>query len=62
MKYSLLSLVFSLCYLPFSLYLTYLMLTKIGATDLMWFLYWLLVPAACISAILQKLADWEEKK
>jgi hypothetical protein len=61
MKYSVLSLIFSLCCLPFSLYLTYLMLTKIGATDLMWFLYWMIVPATIISAILSRLAEWEEK-
>lgn len=61
MKFSILSLVFSLCALPFSLYLTYLMLAKINATDLMWFLYWLIVPVTIISAILSKLAEWEEK-
>lgn len=61
MKFIILSLIFSLMFLPFTLYLTYLMLTKIDATDLMWFLFWLTVPMAIISSILQKLAEWEEK-
>jgi hypothetical protein len=61
MKYSILSAVFAFVSLPFSLYLTYLMLIKIGASDLMWFLFWMIVPAAFISSILQKLAEWEEK-
>ena len=60
MKYKILSLVLSLAYLPFSLYLTFLMLQKIGATELMWFLFWMLVPFAVIIGIISKIADWEE--
>jgi len=61
MKWNLLSLMFHLLYLPFSLYLTYLILQKIESTDLMWFLYWLTIPMAIVCVILSKIAEWEEK-
>jgi len=45
----------------FSLYLSYLILTKIGATDLMWFLYWLTVPLSFVIGILNGIVKWMEK-
>jgi hypothetical protein len=51
-----------LLYLPFSFYLTYLMLMKIGASDLMWFLFWLLIPIGIVFQIISKLAEMESKK
>ena len=60
MKIKLLSLLFGLLYLPFSLFLNYLVLSMLNATELMWFLYWLLIPMAIISGILSKIAEWEE--
>ena len=47
--------------LAFSLYLSYLILIKIGATDLMWFLYWLTVPLSFVLAILSGIVKWMEK-
>ena len=49
-----------LVYLPFSLFLTYKILETIHASELMWFLYWMLIPFAIVCAILSKLAEWEE--
>jgi len=47
--------------LLFSLYLSYLILVKIGATDLMWFLYWLTVPLSFLTGILSGIVKWMEK-
>jgi hypothetical protein len=60
MKVKIASLIVSLWYLPFSLFLTYLILVKINASDLMWFLYWMLLPMVFLAGILSKLAEWEE--
>ena len=47
--------------LAFSLYLSYLILTKIETTDLMWFLYWLTVPLSFVIGILGGIVKWMEK-
>jgi len=60
LKYKLMSLMLGLLYLPFNFYLLYKILEHIRATELMWFLYWMLVPLAVAFAILSKLAEWEE--
>lgn len=60
MKIKIVTLIISIIYLPFSLLLTYKMLELIEASELMWFLYWLIIPMAFIVAILNRLAEWEE--
>ena len=60
MKFKLASLVVELLYIPWGLFLTYLILTKIEASDLMWFLYWMSIPLAFIIAILSRLVEWED--
>jgi len=62
MKLKVISLIVSLLYLPFSLFLTYNILLRVEATELMWFLFWMLVPWSIIVGILSKLADWEGKE
>ena len=60
MKIRVASLIFALFYVPWSLYLYWLVLVKLGATELMWFLFWFSVPMAFVVAILGKLAEWED--
>ena len=60
MKVKFASLAVHLIYVPWALFLTWLILTKIGATELMWFLFWFSVPMAFVVAILGKLAEWED--
>lgn len=60
MKIKIASLLIYLVTLPFPLLLTYKILETIHATELMWFLYWLLIPLGIVAAILTKLAEWEE--
>ena len=60
MKIKIASVLIYLIYIPFSLLLTYKILELIHASELMWFLYWLLIPLAIVAAILSKLAEWEE--
>jgi len=60
MKLKVLSLVFSLGYLPISLFYSYKLLELVKGTELLWFIWWLSVPAVIISQILSKLAEWEE--
>ena len=51
------SLIFGLLALPFGLYLTYLTLIRIEATELMWFIFWLYVPLIIIFQIVSKIFD-----
>jgi len=51
------SLVVGLPSLFFSLYLTYQILLHIHGTELMWFLFWLLVPMNILFTILCKVVD-----
>lgn len=57
----LVSLVVALIYLPWSLFLTYLILEKIDASELMWFLFILLIPIALVTSILSKVIDWSKE-
>lgn len=47
--------------LPITIYLQYKILTMVGATELMWFLFWANVPTVIIIQVLIKFAT-EEKK
>ena len=60
MKIKLLSMALSLIYMPISMFLSYKMLELIQASELMWFIYWMLVPFAFVVGIVTKLAEWEE--
>ena len=60
MKIKALSMVLSLIYLPISMFLSYKILELIQASELMWFIYWMLVPFAFVVGIVTKLAEWEE--
>jgi len=61
MKLKIIALLFHMMYLPFSLFYSYKLLEYVGGTELMWFLWWLLVPMAVVSGILSYVADHEEK-
>lgn len=54
---TLLGLLVGLIYIPFSFYLTYQILLKIGGSDLMWFLFWILLPIAFLSSIISKIIE-----
>lgn len=58
-KLRVIGVIVSLLYLPWSLYLTYLVLTHIGATELMWFLFWLMIPMAIFVGLLGKIISDE---
>lgn len=60
MKFKIANLILALVYAPWSLYLSYLVLTYIGATELMWFLFWVSVPMAFLFGVLSRLAEWED--
>jgi len=60
-KIKLASLLISLTYLAFFLYFLYKVLEHIKATELLWFLFWVIVPLAFVLATLEKLAEWEEE-
>ncbi len=62
MKFNIASLIISLFTLPVSLYYGWLLLVKVQGTELMWFLFWLMIPLTIFIQILSKLAEWEEKK
>lgn len=49
------SLIIGLFYLPISFYQMWLILDKIQATDLMYFLFWFSIPIATVVAILQEI-------
>ncbi len=50
-------LILSLICLPISFYLSYKTYTMIGATELMWFLYWINMPVIIIVQIISKLIE-----
>lgn len=50
-------LILSLICLPISFYLSYKTYTMIGATELMWFLYWVNMPVIIIVQIINKLIE-----
>jgi hypothetical protein len=56
-KLTILSIGLSLIYLPLSFYLSYLILTKIDASELMWFLFWFTVPFGIAMSFLTKIID-----
>jgi len=60
MKIKIASLVINLFYIPLIFYFYYKILETIKASELLWFLLWMLIPIAIVSAILSKLAEWEE--
>jgi hypothetical protein len=43
--------------LPIWFYLMYQMLVRVDASELMWFLYWIYVPAAAISAGISRMVE-----
>lgn len=43
--------------LPIWIYLQYKVLVIIGATELMWFLFWIYVPVTILSLMLAKLVE-----
>lgn len=45
--------------MPIWWYLLYQVLKRVDASELMWFLYWIYVPAAVLSGVLAKLAENE---
>jgi hypothetical protein len=61
MKVKVLSLLFSMISLPFTLYLSYLILSTIQATELMWFLWWVQFFMIITGAILSRVAEWEDE-
>ncbi len=60
MKFKILSLVFAFTYLPISLYYSWKLLEHVKGNDLLWFLWWLQIPAAFLTPLLSKLAEWDE--
>lgn len=49
---SIITAIIGLCYLPISFYQQWLILCKIQATDLMFFLFWMTLPLAIIIHLL----------
>lgn len=48
--------------MPIWYYLVYSILKMVNATDIMWFLFWIYVPAGIGTQIILKLAEVVEKK
>lgn len=46
--------------MPIWFYLLYQILVRVNASELMWFLYWVYLPAAILVAVVQKILE-EEK-
>lgn len=42
---------------PIWYYLLYKILQSVGASELMWFLYWVYLPVAILAAVVTKIAD-----
>ena len=61
MKIKIASLIISLLYIPLQFYFYYKILEAIKASELLWFIFWLLIPFAFVVGILSKLAEWEEE-
>lgn len=47
---------------PIWYWLLYQVLTRVQASELMWFLYWVYVPVAVFAGLLLKIVDGAEKK
>lgn len=47
--------------MPIWFYLLYKVLHAVGASDLMWFLYWIYVPASLFAQVLLRIAEAELK-
>ena len=62
MKWLILSAIFGLTGSIFGLYLTYLTLQHIAATELMWFVFIVYIPFFLLFQLASKIADWEEKE
>jgi hypothetical protein len=45
--------------MPIWYFLLYRILTAVGATELMWFLYWVYIPVAIVSMIIAKIVEGE---
>jgi len=60
MKVKIASLIISLLYIPLWAYFTYRLLLHINAPEVLWFMFWLMIPFNVIIGILSKLAEWEE--
>ena len=60
MKIKIASMIISLLYLPVYYYFLYKILEHINASEILWFLFWFLLPFAFAISILSKLAEWEE--
>lgn len=43
--------------LPINIYLWYKVLSMIGATELMWFLFWVYVPVILLVSVIAKFAE-----
>ena len=48
--------------LPIWFYLTYHVLLRVDATELMWFLFWIYVPAVIFSLIVSAIFEMGDKK
>jgi len=59
-KTKLIVLILGIITLPLSLYLDFLLLKKIEATELMWFLFWILILTTATLIILLKIAEREK--
>lgn len=44
--------------MPIFLYLTHEVLERVGATELMWFLFWAYVPATVLTAVLYRIVGY----
>ena len=59
--YSVLSVFFGILILPFNVYSSWLLYKHIHATELMWFIWWILVPLAVLfqvfSSITKKMSE-----
>ena len=42
---------------PIWYYLLYQILSRVGATELMWFLFWIYIPVSILTVLLIKLAE-----
>jgi hypothetical protein len=52
----------ALVYIPFNYYLSYLILIRIQASDLMWFLYWITLPISIVSSIVTSILTGMKKE
>lgn len=48
--------------LPIWLYLSYQVLLRVEATELMWFLFWIYVPATILTVIIAAIAESSSNK